>query len=101
MKCIERRIQCDCGCGNEINVELVIREGQDDYDVTVSTICSCFFSKSEGLWFTLKRRLKAAWLMLTGQEFLLHEVILDSREWHALVENLWRDLIGTNGEEKF
>lgn len=101
MSCIERRIQCDCGCGNEVSVELVIRNSQDDCDVSIRTVCSCFISKQEGPWRIFKRRLKAAWFMLTGQEYLLHDVILDTGEWRALVENLWRDLAGTNGEEKF
>ena len=100
MRCIERRIRCDCGCGNEIVVDLAVRD-RNSYDVSVHTVCSCFFAKQEGPWRTLERRLKAAWFMLTGQEYLIHDVVMDANEWHALVENMWRDLIGINGKEEF
>lgn len=75
---------CTCGCDNGIVVKIFC-EDDDDY-AFISTVANCFYSKQDGILRTIARRMKAAWFMLCGKEFRLHEVALSKKDWVKFVE---------------
>ena len=44
-----------------------------------------FYAHQCGLGKRLLRRIKAAWFMLCGKEYLLHEIVLDKDHWASFV----------------
>lgn len=77
---------CKCGCGDGLRVEFYI-EGEDPF-VVVSTVTSGYHSKSHGPIRVIVDRIKAAWFMLRGKEYCLHELILEPEQWKEFVEDI-------------
>lgn len=75
---------CQCGCGNGFLIS-VRCEDEDGY-MTISTTTSGFMALQPGVWGTIKRRIKAAWFMLRGKEYCLHDVILDKNHWNQFTK---------------
>lgn len=79
-------ILCNCGCGDVFTFTFMIEpDGEFDY-VYLSSFTSMFYSIQHSFFKTLKRRIQAAWFMLRGKEFLLHEVILTKEQWNDFVK---------------
>lgn len=79
-------ISCNCGCGNGFSFTFRI-EDDDDFDyVYLSTFSSGFYANQCKFLKILKRRIQAAWLMLRGKEFYLHEVVLTKEQWKDFVK---------------
>ena len=78
--CIAR---CRCGCGNGLFVDFKFTEV--DGDVYVETVVPGFYAYQGGFIKCLFRRIKAAWFMLSGKEYVLHEIILDKEHWNRFV----------------
>ena len=77
------RVSCCCGCDNGFMFRF---DFEEEYGyVTISTITSGFYSKQSGLWKIIKNRIKSAWFMLCGREYLLHDIILDKEQWDGFV----------------
>ena len=76
---------CNCGCSNGflINLRFML---YDDGDVYIDTITSGFCAQQCGFIKRLARRIKAAWFMLCGKEFYLHEITLNKEQWNEFVE---------------
>lgn len=74
---------CKCGCGNGMNITFCFDD--DDYYVVIDTVTNGFMSKQCGIFAIIRRRVKAAWLMLRGKEFVLHDIALDKKEWNEFV----------------
>lgn len=77
-------IHCTCGCGN--GFQIMFRFEEDENYAYIDTLTSGFYSEQRGIWDTIKRRIKAAWFMLRGQEYRLHEVVLSKDQWNEFVE---------------
>lgn len=77
---------CKCGCGDGMCVEFYI-EGEDPF-VVVSTVTSGYHSKSRGPIRVIVDRIRAAWFMLRGKEYCLHELILEPDQWNEFVEDI-------------
>lgn len=78
-------ILCDCGCDDGFSFKFRF-EYDDDDRVYISTLTSGFYAKQHGLFDKLKRRIKAAWFMLRGKEYYLHEIMLTKEQWNGFVE---------------
>lgn len=78
---------CRCGCGDGFVVKF--RYSCDDQMyIYLETVYSGFYAKQNGFFQAIKSRIKAAWFMLRGKEYLLHEIMLDKREWNRYVDEV-------------
>lgn len=77
-------IPCTCGCGN--GSRIVFRLKKDEEFAYIDTLASGFYTEQRGIWATIKKRIKAAWFMLSGKEYHLHDVILSKEQWNAFVD---------------
>ena len=77
---------CRCGCGDGFVIKF--RHYCDQTHIYLETITSGFYSRQNGFFQIIKFRIKAAWFMLTGKEYLLHEIMLDKREWNRYVDEV-------------
>lgn len=78
-------VNCDCGCGNGFLVRFLF---DDDCYISISTVTGGFYSHQESFWHRTKCRIKAAWFMLRGKEYYLHDIILTKDNWNEFVENV-------------
>jgi hypothetical protein len=61
----------------------------DDEDFCyIGTSASVFYMKQEGLWGTICQRLKAAWFMLCGKEYRLHELVLSWEDYQNFADKI-------------
>ena len=77
-------ILCNCGCGNGLQIIFRLKEDKDF--VYIDTLVSNFYAEQRGIWETIKRRIKAAWFMLSGKEYSLHDVVLSKEQWNEFVK---------------
>lgn len=77
---------CDCGCGNGIHFNFKLTP--HDNEVIFETVVSGHTAYQNNSWWQFKRRLKAAWFMLRGKEYILHEVIINQYDWTNFVETI-------------
>ena len=69
------KIECCCGCESEINIRKWIYEnGEADYNL--SLLISQFYAKQNGIFKTIKYRLKVAFNILRGKEYRLTDIEL-------------------------
>lgn len=78
------RVHCSCCCedGFVINFDFSEEYGY----ATISTVAAGFYTKYGGPFQIIKDRIKSAWFMLTGKEYLLHEIMLNKTQWNEFVE---------------
>ena len=78
------RVNCSCCCedGFVINFDFSEEYGY----VVISTVAAGFYTKDSGPLQIIKDRIKSAWLMLIGKEYLLHEIFLNKTQWNEFVE---------------
>lgn len=77
---------CHCGCGNGLRV--VLRAFSDEDFVFIDTTTSCYYAHQLNFWSILRRRFQAAWHMLRGKEYCLHEIVLSREEWKDFVSRI-------------
>ena len=79
-------VHCSCNCGDCIDMRFFI---DDDEDFCyIGTSASVFYMKQEGLWGTICQRLKAAWFMLRGKEYRLHELVLSWEDYQNFADKI-------------
>ena len=78
-------INCSCGCGNGFLISFRFLLDNDG-DILIDTITSGFSAHQCGFIKRLARRIKAAWFMLRGKEFYLHEIALNKEQWNGFVD---------------
>lgn len=88
------RLTCECGCGNGLDVYIRVQDIPSSEDVAISTLCSCFMAHQDGIWETIKKRVRAAWLMLTGKEYLLHDIVVDRLMWKEMMKTMLEEMEG-------
>lgn len=81
-------VRCCCGCGEAFQIEFRV-DDEKDYAI-ISTLTSGFYAHQTCLWGRIKRRIQAAWCMLIGKEYYLHEVVLTKDQWGKFVEDINR-----------
>lgn len=80
----DMNILCDCGCGN--GFQIIFRFDTDEKYVYIDTLASGFYAGQRGIWATIKSRIQAAWFMLIGKEYRLHDVMLNKEQWKEFVK---------------
>ena len=79
-------VRCSCNCGDCIDMRFFI---DDDEDFCyIGTSASVFYMKQDGLWGTIRQRLKAAWFMLCGKEYRLHELVLSWEDYKNFADKI-------------
>jgi hypothetical protein len=81
-------IRCSCGCGEAFQVTFRV-DDEENYAI-ISTITAGFYAHQTGIWSRMKRRIQAAWYMLIGKEYCLHEVVLTKEQWDDFVTDINR-----------
>lgn len=76
---------CNCGCGDGFVVKFRYSYDGHTY-VYLETLTSGCAAKQGNIIQIIKSRIKAAWFMLVGKEYLLHDVMLDKHQWNKLVD---------------
>lgn len=94
----EIRTECNCGCmemkiqKSEVFTEAEIKEFNKNEDERYEYILdfheSKFYSKQVSILRTIGRRIKLAWFMLIGKEYLFEEMILTEKQVKELTEKL-------------
>lgn len=79
-----------CGCGCVRGFVVNFKFAADEDEIFFSSTTSSFEAHQTGFFGRLKRRIRAAWFMLTGKEYLLHEVILTKAEFSRFLRALNR-----------
>lgn len=77
---------CKCGCGEGFVVNFYLVG--DSGCVFVNTATPGFTAEQRGIWDTVKKRIKAAWFMLRGKEYVLHDIILYKDDWKDFLKTL-------------
>lgn len=82
------KINCGCGCGcdDSFNIQFWFEEF-DDWCI-FSSQASVFYLKQTSFFQVWKARIKAAWAMLRGKEYCLHEVCLTKEQYNNLVDEM-------------
>lgn len=78
---------CNCGCGDGFSIKFRFEYDDDDL-VFISTLTSGFYAQQCGFVNRIKRCIKAAWFMLRGKEFYLHEIALTKEQWKEFVKTV-------------
>lgn len=81
-------LRCKCGCGDAF--QIIFRVDDDEDYAIISTLTPGFYAHKTGLWSRMKRRFQAAWCMLIGKEYYLHEVVLNKEQWNEFVNEINR-----------
>jgi hypothetical protein len=72
---VETYINCDCSCSI-----LRILDWKSIDKSILSLYVSAFMEKQPSFFYKVKRRIKAAWCMLRGKEFLLYELYIGTEQ---------------------
>lgn len=80
-------VLCSCGCSDGFSIKFRFEYDDDDL-VFISTLTSGFYSQQCSFINRIKRRIKAAWFMLRGKEFYLHEIVLTKEQWGEFVKTV-------------
>ena len=75
---------CSCGCGKGFRV--IFRFDDEDDFVGISTVIPGFFAKQSSIFNIIRQRFKAAWFMLRGKEYCLHDIVLTKKQWVEFAE---------------
>lgn len=75
-------LNCRCHCGSSIVFEFDPMDGE----ICISTMAELFVTKQHPIRNGIKDKLKAAWAMLRGKEYCLHEIILADDKWDEFVK---------------
>ena len=79
-------VNCDCGCGEEIHIKKYVDNVSSDYYITINE--SKFSSKQNGIFRTIGKRLKSAWNILRGKEYLLCDINITEKNIDELINKL-------------
>lgn len=83
---INSRIDAYCKCGCQSGFLITFRFEDDEDFAYITSVTSGFYAGQRGIWETIKHRVKAAWFMLCGKEYCLHDVVLSKEQWKEFVE---------------
>ena len=76
------RIFCHCHCLDGFQFHFDFEEDEDGAPfVFINALMDAKHYTAQSPWDCLKTRVKAAWLVLTGRDRPLHDVILTKEEW--------------------
>lgn len=72
-------VNCNCGCDEAIQIKKLVYDVNDD-EYYLSILAGEFGATQRGIFRTIGHRLKLAWKMLRGKEYLLTEIVMTKEE---------------------
>lgn len=78
--------ECDCGCAT-----LQISKFEDDISIECKE--SFFYSKQNGIFRTIKERLKMIWCIITGKEYRLWDITISPGKAKELARSINKFII--------
>ena len=73
-------VNCNCGCDEAIQIKKLVYDVKDDDEYYLSILAGEFGSTQRGIFRTIGHRIKLAWKMLRGKEYLLTEIVMTKEE---------------------
>ena len=84
------KINCDCGCDEEIQIKKFnddeIKPEEMEYYMSIHT--SKFYSEQKGIFRLIGHRIKLAFKMLFGKEYLLCDLVLNKNDIDEFIKGL-------------
>lgn len=81
---------CNCGCDEEIHIKKFadpeIEESDQEYYLSIHT--SKFYSNQKGIFRLIGHRIKLAFKMLFGKEYLLCDLVLNKNDIDEFIKGL-------------
>ena len=74
-------VNCNCGCDEAIQIKKFKFDEQEEEKYYLSILAGEIGSTQRGIFRTIGHRLKLAWKMLLGKEYLLTEIVLTNNEF--------------------
>lgn len=83
-------LNCNCGCDEAIHIKKFIdpeiKELEEEYYLSIHT--SKFYSEQKSIFRLIGHRIKLAFKMLFGKEYLLNELVLNRSQVDELIKEL-------------
>lgn len=73
-------VNCNCGCDEAIQIKKLVYDVKDEDEYYLSILAGEFGSTQRGIFRTIGHRIKLAWKMLRGKEYLLTEIVMTKEE---------------------
>lgn len=73
-------VGCSANCHALELITWNLEQGEQFKEVFITSLTLDFYSKQDGLFSNLWKRVKAAWYMLRGKEYLLTELLITDPE---------------------
>ena len=78
-------VNCNCGCDEEIHIKK-FTDSDEEYYLSIHT--SKFYSNQKGIFRLIGHRIKLAFKMLFGKEYLLCDLVLSKKEIDEFINKL-------------
>lgn len=93
-------INCNCGCDEAIQIKKFTFD-DDMSDYFISILAGEFSTKQRGIFRTIGHRIKLAFKMLLGKEYLLTDIVLthdELKEYINVLSEQFKEDKGTENE---
>lgn len=74
-------VNCNCGCDEAIQIKKFKFDEQEEDEYYLSILAGEFGSTQRGIFRTIGHRIKLAFKMLFGKEYLLTEIVMKPEEF--------------------
>ncbi len=81
-------VNCDCGCDEELHIKRFKVDADTSPDYYLTLCGSKFYSKQIGIFRLIGHRLKNAWRILRGKEYLLCDINIKEEHIDKLIDAL-------------
>lgn len=79
---------CDCGCDEELHIKRYKSDDNTPPDYYISLSEGKFYSKQMGIFRLIGHRLKSAWRVLRGKDYLLCDINIKEENLDKLISAL-------------
>ena len=73
-------VNCNCGCDEAIQIKKLVYDVNDNDEYYLSILAGEFGATQRGIFRTIGHRIKLAFKMLFGKEYLLTEIVMTKEE---------------------
>jgi hypothetical protein len=73
-------VNCNCGCDEAIQIKKLVYDANNDEEYYLSILAGEFGATQRGIFRTIGHRIKLAFKMLFGKEYLLTEIVMTKEE---------------------
>lgn len=73
-------VNCNCGCDEAVQIKKLVYDVNEDDEYYLSILAGEFGATQRGIFRTIGHRIKLAFKMLFGKEYLLTEIVMTKEE---------------------